>query len=304
MEKPPQPINEGARLLALERVGILDTSEERSFDAITRVAADHYDCSVSLITFVDAHRQWFKSCFGWDVRETSRELSFCAHAIARSSPLVVTDAREDERFRDNRLVTGAPFIRFYAGVPLSTSDGYNLGTLCVIDDKPRPDIGPVQLSVLEDLAEVIVEKLELRLQNAQTYEERKRLEGLVGASQDALLACDLAGSITFVNPAAERLLALDRKALTGGGMRELEHRLVSSDGLPLDARQAPATFVLAEGTELPPSTFGLQRDDGSLRWVRIQARPLWNAHGEVTGAALSLQEYNGFDGLVHVDPSS
>lgn len=219
LSDPPRPDNEQARLLALDGMGILDTAEERSFDTLTRIAADHYDCKVSLITFVDKHRQWFKSCHGWDMRETGRNLSFCAHAIIGSEPLIVRNALEDERFRDNPLVTGEPFIRFYAGVPLVTSDGYSLGTLCVIDDVPRTDIGPENLGVLEDLAEVIVEKLELRLQNAQTYEERRRLHGLLQASQDALLACDAAGRLTYVNESAERLLGLTRAQLRAGMSR-------------------------------------------------------------------------------------
>ena len=303
MAEAPRPDNEDVRLLALEGTGILDTPDERSFDAITRVAADHYDCSVSLVTFVDRHRQWFKACFGWDVKETDRDLSFCAHAILRPAPLIVPDAREDERFRENALVTGSPFIRFYAGVPLTTSDGFSLGTLCIIDDQPRHDIELSNLSVLEDLAEVVVESLEMRLQNAQTYEERKRYEGLLSASQEGLVACNEAGTITYLNDAATRLLGMQRSALLSGTMAEVEGRLVSGDGMPLDRMQAPATHVLERGTAMPPSTFGLQRDDGSLAWIRVQAEPIVNVHGRLTGAALSLQAYRAVEGFGQLDPA-
>ena len=303
MAEAPRADNEDARLLALDVTGILDTPDERSFDAITRVAADHYDCSVSLVTFVDRHRQWFKSCHGWDVKETDRELSFCAHAILEPAPMIVPDAREDERFRDNSLVTGSPFIRFYAGVPLTTSDGFSLGTLCIIDDRPRHDIGAGDLSVLEDLAEVVVESLEMRLQNAQTYEERKRYEGLLSASQEGLLACDAAGAITFANDAATRLLGMRRTDLLEGAVTAFEGRLVSGDGLPLDPNQAPATHVLERGTAMPASTFGLQRDDGSLAWIRVRSEPILDVHGRLTGAAMSLQAYRTAEGLGEFDPA-
>ena len=297
MAELPIPENERARLLALDGTGILDTPDERAFDAVTRVAADHYDCTVSLVTFIDRHRQWFKASHGWDVRETSRDLSFCAHAILQTTPLIVPDAREDDRFRDNALVTGEPFIRFYAGVPLTTSDGYSLGTLCIIDGDPRHDVGPEDLVVLEDLAEVVVEKLELRLQNAQTYEERKRFEGLLAASQDALLACDAEGRITWLNDAAVDLFGASRVSLMAATIDEVESRLVSDDGIPLARSQGPATFVLTRGTALPPSAYGLQRDDGMLRWLRVQAEPILDLHGRVDGVAISLRPYDALNGL-------
>ena len=303
MGEAPRLDNEDARLLALDGTGILDTPDERAFDAVTRVAADYYDCSVSLVTFVDRHRQWFKSCHGWDVKETDRELSFCAHAILKPAPMVVPDAREDERFRDNSLVTGAPHIRFYAGVPLTTSDGFSLGTLCIIDDRPRHDIAAGDLSVLEDLADVIVESLEMRLQNAQTYEERKRFEGLLSASQEGLVACDVTGAITYLNDTATRLLGMQRSTLLTGTMAEVEGRLVSDDGLPLDPAQAPATHVLQRGTAMPTSTFGLQRDDGSLAWIRVRAEPIVDVHGRLKGAAMSLQAYRALEGLGQPDPA-
>lgn len=303
MAEPPRPHNEETRLLALDGLGILDTPDERAFDAVTRIAADHYDCSVSLVTFVDRQRQWFKACHGWDVKETDRQLSFCAYAILEPGPLVVPDAREDERFRDNELVTGSPYIRFYAGVPLTTSDGFRLGTLCVIDDRPHLDIGPSDLGVLEDLAEIVVENLEMRLQNAQTYEERKRFEGLLAASQEGLVACDATGKITYLNDTATRLLGMQRARLLSGSMAEVEGRLLSDDGLPLDAQQAPTSHVLQRGTALPTSTFGLQRDDGSLAWIRVRAEPILDAEGRVAGAAMSLQPYRAVEGLGRLDPA-
>jgi GAF domain-containing protein len=292
----PRSQNEAARLQALDGLGILDIPDERSFDAITRVAADYYDCSVFLVTFVDAHRQWFKSCWGRDAGQTGRNLSFCAYAILGSEPMIVHDTHLDDRFRDNALVTGSPFIRFYAGAPLTTSDGYNLGTLCVIDDQPRHDIGREDLDPLVDLADLIVEKLELRLQNAQTYEERKRFEGLLAASQDALVACDANGRVNYLNEAAEHVLEASRANLLGASFVELEQRMVTGDGVPLDPSDGPVTRTLAAGTALPASIFGLQVGNGGLRWLRIRVEPLLDAHGDVEGAALSLRPYRAVDG--------
>lgn len=136
MEIHSESAREAARLHCLRRMQILDTSAEDAFDAITRAAARHFNVPIALVSLVDEKRQWFKSRVGLDVCETSREDSFCAHAIVRRELLVVEDALKDERFIDNPLVTGAPFIRFYAGAPVNIN-GHDIGTLCIIDTKPR-----------------------------------------------------------------------------------------------------------------------------------------------------------------------
>ncbi|HVU04455.1 MAG TPA: sensor domain-containing diguanylate cyclase [Polyangiaceae bacterium] len=161
MRAPAHP-REAERLAALHRYEILDTDAEIPFDRITRIAARLFDVPVALVTLVDEHRQWFKSCIGVKFRETHRDDSFCAHAILAPGPLVVADAREDPRFSDNALVRGDPFIRFYAGSPLVSSDGHPLGTLCVIDQKPRTATAE-ELQVLSDLSALAADELELRL---------------------------------------------------------------------------------------------------------------------------------------------
>ena len=137
MIKPEIPKNEAERLYALRVLRILDTSHEERFDRITRMAKRMFNVSISLISLIDESRQWFKSRQGLSVEETSRDISFCGHAINQDGLFIITDASIDERFFDNPLVTDTPNIRFYAGCPLKLRQGINIGTLCVIDSKPR-----------------------------------------------------------------------------------------------------------------------------------------------------------------------
>lgn len=133
----PRPENEAERLAALRSFSILDSEPEEGFDDLVYIASEVCGTPIALVTLVDDERQWFKARVGLDVSETPRTVAFCAHAILRDEPFIVPDATVDERFRDNPLVTGPPEIRFYAGTPLTTEEGHNLGTICVIDTEPR-----------------------------------------------------------------------------------------------------------------------------------------------------------------------
>lgn len=159
--KPPVPGNEAARLEVLRQFEVLDTDPEESFDDLTRLAAYICGTPIAIITLVDADRQWFKSRWGLSLEETSRDLSFCAHAICETGPFIVRDALDDQRFRTNPLVTTEPYIRFYAGSPLTTVEGFRLGTLCVIDRIPR-ELKPEQVAALRMLSHQVMTQLELR----------------------------------------------------------------------------------------------------------------------------------------------
>jgi diguanylate cyclase (GGDEF)-like protein len=153
---------ESERLKALHRYEILDTAPEEAFDRITRVVKSVLAMPMVAVSLVDRDRQWFKSRQGFDATETRRDISFCTHTIQDTQPLIVRDALEDPRFANSPLVQGKPNIRFYAGVPLRTKDGHNIGALCSMDTKAR-DLSAEQITLLQDLARLVVDELELRL---------------------------------------------------------------------------------------------------------------------------------------------
>lgn len=157
----PIPADEEQRLRDLERHGVIGMATDEHFERIVELARSIFRAPIAVISLVEGERQWFLSHRGLDVCETPRDQAFCAHAIAGDGPLVVPDARLDERFAGNPLVTGGPLIRFYAGALLRSAEGHNLGTLCVIDQEPHlPD--PVQVHQLQLLAELVMREIDLR----------------------------------------------------------------------------------------------------------------------------------------------
>lgn len=163
------------RLRALKEYNILDTPAEKEYDDITTLAAHICKTPISLVTLVTEERQWFKSKVGTDVCELPRSISFCQHTILQNDILEIEDTLEDERFRQNILVTDPPFIRFYAGAQLITTQGYNLGSLCVLDTVPRK-LTEVQRRALTTLARQVVANFELRLKTEQLEKEKLQLK--------------------------------------------------------------------------------------------------------------------------------
>jgi PAS domain S-box-containing protein len=171
-------LREAQRLAVLRSYKVLDTPADAAIDRLADLAGNLFDTPISLVSLVDEERQWFKARIGLDLSSTPRCQAFCAHAIAQGpeSVFVVEDATLDPRFADNPLVTGHPDIRFYAGATLTTKDGHNLGTLCVIDNKPRPRPAETELERLKLLARIVVDEFELSKAHRETAEKQRLLE--------------------------------------------------------------------------------------------------------------------------------
>ncbi len=225
--KEPESINERNRLDALERYVVLDTPPEPEFDDFTQLASLICQTPIALISLVDGARQWFKSRVGLEVCETHRNISFCQHTIQEAELMEIPDAREDERFCANPLVTGEPHIRFYAGVPLTTPDGHRLGTLCVIDHAPRQLTGE-QRDGLVRLARQVMRQLESRMDHTKMIqssealrESNERTEQIIDSALDAVVTMDLGGLITSWNPQAEVIFGWSAGEVIGRKMSEV-----------------------------------------------------------------------------------
>jgi len=167
------PANEEERLAAIHRYEVLDTPPDGAFDRITALAARLFDVPISIVSIVDRDRIWFKSHHGIETTEIGRDAGLCASAVCQHEPWLVTDATVDVRTIDNPLVAGALGLRFYFGVPLTTADGFNLGTLNVIDVEPR-EVTDAEVATLQDLAAIVVDELEVRLAVRRKLEERRQ----------------------------------------------------------------------------------------------------------------------------------
>jgi PAS domain S-box-containing protein len=205
MIKPLIPSDEPLRLKALRDYKILDSEAEKEFNEIVQLAAQILNVPISLVSLIDTDRQWFKAKVGLDADETPRDLAFCAHAIHQDDIFIVEDASKDDRFKGNPLVTGAPNIRFYAGMPLINPEGYRIGTLCAIDSKARK-LTQEQKFALDVLSKQVIKLLELRLQNLEYVEintelkdTRDELQSFLDDSSDLIQSVDQYGNFKYVN---------------------------------------------------------------------------------------------------------
>lgn len=281
------PSDEASRLSALYRYQILDTPPEDAFERIVRLTEKVFQVPIVLITFVDADRQWFKACEGLGVTETSRDVSFCAHAILQPEVMVVEDACADARFEHNPLVTGEPNIRFYAGAPLETSDGHRLGTLCIIDRESR-SLPASQRAMLADLAALVMDELHLRLEVAERRRveralqaSERRYRGLVEHATDWIWEIDADNRLTYVSPSVTKLLGYAPADLIGTALCQVvapSHTGQLAD-LLASCRQEQRAFSL--------ELVRLRHRDGGDLYVELSGTPVDDASavGSIQGLA-------------------
>ena len=245
----PIPPDDEERLRALYRYQILDTDAEQVFDDMTTLAAYILDVPIALVSLIDRERQWFKSAHGLERGETDRESSFCGHAVASKSMLLVPDTSRDHRFSDNPHVVGDPYVAFYVGIPLITHDGYALGTVCAIDRKPR-EVTPEQIELLEALARQTMKQLDLRAELLRR-DELMRAQRALEEQKDAFIATvnhelrtpltSIRGSLGLLQGGVAGALSPDASELVNVATRNCSRLLrLVSDMLDLEKLQNDA----------------------------------------------------------------
>ncbi|MGG5819631.1 HWE histidine kinase domain-containing protein [Falsiroseomonas sp. HW251] len=262
---------ENERLAALRRYRILDTPDEEPFNRLAMLARDLFKTPIALVSFIDEQRQWFKARVGLEVQQTPREWAFCSHTIQGENDevFVVRDASQDPRFVSNPLVTGAPFIRFYAAVPVRTPDGFQLGTVCVISDQPRPEgVTEEQGRWLATLAGLASDELELRLQ-ARRAQEAAEAEARLRRAQEAagVIAVEASGQAADEGkllPTLRRLLGLLDSAPI-----ELSGVVAVADPAERPRLEALAQQLAAEGGKLSEE-FRATLTSGDVVWVQFR----------------------------------
>jgi PAS domain S-box-containing protein len=278
----PIPPNETARLAVLRGYSILDTPPEQVYDDIAQLASSICNTPMALISLTDENRQWFKARVGFDALEGPRDISFCAHAILQDALMEVPDAASDTRFHDNPYVTSDPHVRFYAGMPLVTRGGEALGTLCVIDTKPR-NLTAEQRAALHALGRQVMTLLEFRVNEQRLRESQLRFAHIVERAGDIIYNTDPSGRFTWVNPAVEVMLGFKPEEVIGRLFLEL---------IRPDHRPAAAEFYQRQVRQSIPSTyyeFAAVGKSGAEVWVgqSVQAMVL---NGQVVGFQAVLRD--------------
>jgi len=271
MKTAPPSHNEAARLEALKRYEILDSPSDTVLDGLTQVAADLCETPIALVSLVDPNRQWFKSSTGLAAKETPRDMAFCTHAMQFPDALMeIEDASLDERFHDNPLVTGEPYIRFYAGKPLVTPDGFALGTLCVIDDKPRKLTrsqrnGLVRLSgIVQDLFN---ERYHARLSSIDYVVDQSISHGILITDP-----AQADNPITYTNKALEDMTGYKSEEIIGRNCRFLQ----GEDTDPESVQQIRDAITAQRSITVTLKNY---RKDGSAFWNEFTLSPVQDSAG-------------------------
>jgi PAS domain S-box-containing protein len=281
----PIPVNEKERLAALRRYDILDTAPDQFFDDLVELASFICDVPISLITLIDEDRQWFKSKKGMNGNGSARDVAFCAHAIMQNDLFIVPDALKDKRFVNNPFVTADPEIRFYAGAPLVTSDGYALGTLCVIDRKPR-ELTAEQTSALAALSRQVVAQLELRrsvkqlsIAQAELAQSQKRFRRLADNLPDAIFHYWLEPSpaFAFVSSAVTTITGYLPQAFYD------DPHLLAKLVHPGERQRLTGLLNNLADADDPYQTnlFRLQRANEQMIWIELRTIPVYDADGQI-----------------------
>jgi len=288
MTAAPLPPDERERLAALARYEILDSSPEPSFDRLTALVSRLLDVPMALVCLVDAERQWFKSRVGLDLSETPRDQAFCAHAILDDRPLVIVDTHDDERFEDNVLVTHSPMIRAYAGMPLTTADGYRLGTLCAIDRRPRGFTAD-QIEILRELSAIAVSEIEMRLERRRVMEATEQARR---ATEEHRILFEEAPLALWTLDAEGIVLSWNREAehVFGWTAEEAIGRFMPTVGDDERAEYEQLARELAREKRSVTTDRRRRRKDGTIVDVRLAITPLFNHDGSHRGFLTIAQD--------------
>ena len=254
---------EEARLAALAEYDLLGASPAPTFTHIVALAARLFQVPTAFVSLVARERQVFHAKVGLDLCETDRTIAFCSHTIAQPDTLVVLDATLDPRFHDNPLVSGPPYIRFYAGTPLRAPSGHVVGTLCLADTRPRNAFSDADRQTLRHLADLVLDRMELHRLDVAQQACQSRFEHIASTSPDGIVCADAAGRITFWNAAAERLFGYSAEEALGqsidlivptrmrGGHGGGLHRVAAGESLRLVGRTIELPACDKAGTEFP-----------------------------------------------------
>ena len=267
---------EADRLAALRAYDILDTPRETAFDDIVNLVARVFDAPIAVVNLIDEDRQWFKAETGLGVRETPLQTSFCAHAILMQDRMVVPDATRDDRFACNPLVTEAPHLRFYAGEVLKSAEGLPIGTLCVLDDKPRPEgATPLQMNTLQVLAAQVMTQLELRRSLSRQRQSESQFRAIADSMPQMVWSTLPDGFHDYYNARWYEFTGVPEGSTDGEGWNGMFH--------PEDQDRAFALWRRCLETGEPYEIeYRLRRHDGVYRWTLGRARPIRNDAGEIT----------------------